>query len=77
MNAWNHLLSNHLEDFPRAYALSAKQKSAYCQHEQRYWKALRLSAARVMQRVWAFWVAQARCDQISECKRRQYRVGLA
>lgn len=76
MNAWNHLLYNHLEEFPRAYALSAKQKYAYRQHEQRYWKALRVAAGRLMQRAWTFWVAQARCDQISDCKRRRFRVGL-
>ena len=76
MNAWNHLLNNHLEEFPRAYALSAKQKNAYRQHEQRYWKAMRVAAATALQRAWGFWGAQARCDQISECKRRQFRVGL-
>jgi len=41
MNVWNHMMSSHLQEFPRAYALSAKQKRQYRQHQRRYWAILR------------------------------------
>jgi hypothetical protein len=77
MKAFDHMLQSHLDAFPRAYALSAKQKQVYRQHQRRYWAALRNAVARQLQKLWTRWVAPARCDKLIERFRHQYRVHLA
>lgn len=77
MNAFDHMLDSHLDAFPRVYALSAKQKRSYRQHQRRYWVALRNAVMRLAQGLWAKWVAPARCDQLVQRIRHQYRAHLA
>jgi len=77
MNVFDHMLESHLDAFPRAYAVSAKQKRAYRQHQRRYWAVLRTAAARVLQLLWGQWVAPARCDQLVQRIRHHHRAHLA
>lgn len=77
MQAYDHMLQTHLYELPRAYALSAKQKQAYRQHQRRYWTSLRVALGRFLQGVWSRWVAPARCDQLIERLRGERRMHLA
>lgn len=76
MRAYDHMLKSHLDAFPRAYALSAKQKLAYRQHQRRYWSSLRVAVGRLLQRLWEQWGAPARCDRLQLNFRRQVRTCL-
>lgn len=77
MNAWNHMLKSHLDEFPRAYAMNAKQKHAYRKHERHYWGALRQAAGRWLRRAWDWWVAPSARDGQIQSGRRQFRSDLA
>jgi hypothetical protein len=73
MKTYDHLLSSHLEAFPRAYAKSAKQKTVHQQSHNTHWAALKTS----LQTAWAHWVEQSRCDRLSQDKRQRSRACLA
>jgi hypothetical protein len=87
MTAWSHMMNNHLNRFPRAYAKAAMQKHAE-QHVVQLKTGLPspaptqasimlLMLQNVLSTAWARWCEQAACDLRYQAKRLNSRIPLA